>query len=133
MPEFFYLIDNAIPICKLLLYSLSVLILITMSSPEEQPPFKMRGKYVVDIPTDGQKTVPFFPVVICNLIKEPTKKHSNEPPKTIRHCNRWPDNCTFSFSGHNLIEEPAETIRADETPKHSNQRPDDCTFFPVVI
>ncbi len=27
-------------ICRLLLYSLSVLILITMSSPEERPPFK---------------------------------------------------------------------------------------------
>ncbi len=36
----FYLIDNAIPICRLLLYSLSLLILITMSLPEERPPFK---------------------------------------------------------------------------------------------
>jgi hypothetical protein len=40
MPYFFYLIDNSIPICRLLLYSLSVLTLITMSSPEEGPPFK---------------------------------------------------------------------------------------------
>ncbi len=40
MPYFFYLIDNSIPICRLLLYSLSALILITMSLPEEQPPFK---------------------------------------------------------------------------------------------
>ena len=40
MPYFFYLIDNSIPICRLLLYSLSALILITMSSPEEPPPFK---------------------------------------------------------------------------------------------
>jgi hypothetical protein len=40
MPYFFYLIDNSIPICRLLLYSLSVLISITMSSLEEQPPFK---------------------------------------------------------------------------------------------
>jgi hypothetical protein len=36
----FYLIDYAIPICRLLLYSVSVLILITMSLPEEQPPFE---------------------------------------------------------------------------------------------
>ncbi len=40
MPYFFYLIDNSIPIFRLLLYSLSVLILIMMSLPEEQPPFK---------------------------------------------------------------------------------------------
>jgi hypothetical protein len=39
MPNFFS-INNSIPICRLLLYSLSVLILITMSSPEEQPPFE---------------------------------------------------------------------------------------------
>ena len=36
----FYLIDYSIPICRLLLYSLSVLILVTMSSPEERPSFK---------------------------------------------------------------------------------------------
>ena len=76
----------------------------------------------------SQTTVPFFLVVTCNLIEEPAKKHSDEPAKTIRHCNRWPDDCTF-FSGRNLIEEPAETIRADGIPKHSNRRPDDCTFF----
>ncbi len=40
MPYFFYLIDNSIPICRLLLYSLSVLISIMMSLPEERPPFK---------------------------------------------------------------------------------------------
>ncbi len=40
MPYFFYLIDNSIPICRLLLYSLSLLNSITMSSPEEQPPFE---------------------------------------------------------------------------------------------
>jgi hypothetical protein len=40
MPYFFYLIDNSIPICRLLLYSLSVLILIMMSLPEERSPFK---------------------------------------------------------------------------------------------
>ncbi len=40
MPYFFYLIDNSIPICRLLLYPLSVLILITMSLPEERPPFE---------------------------------------------------------------------------------------------
>ncbi len=40
MPDFFYLIDNSIPICRLLLYSLSVLILVPMSLPEERPSFK---------------------------------------------------------------------------------------------
>ena len=40
MPYFFYLIDNSIHICRLLLYSLSVLILVTMSLPEECPSFK---------------------------------------------------------------------------------------------
>jgi hypothetical protein len=40
MPYFFYLIDNSIPICRLLLYSLSILILVTMSSQEERPSFK---------------------------------------------------------------------------------------------
>jgi hypothetical protein len=40
MPIFFYLIDNSIPICRLLLYSLSVLILVPMSLPEECPSFK---------------------------------------------------------------------------------------------
>ncbi len=40
MPQFFYLIDNSIPICRLLLYSLSVLILVPMSLPEERPSFK---------------------------------------------------------------------------------------------
>ncbi len=40
MPYFFYLIDNSIPICRLLLYSLSVLFLVPMSSPEECPSFK---------------------------------------------------------------------------------------------
>ncbi len=81
-----------------------------------------------DIPTDGQTTVPFFLVVICYLIKEPAEKHSNEPTKTIQHCNQWPDDCTF-FSGRNLIEESAETIQAHGTPKHSNRQPDGCTFF----
>ncbi len=33
------------------------------------------------------------------------------------------------FSGHNLIEEPADTIRAGGTPEHSNRWLDDCTFF----
>jgi hypothetical protein len=70
----------------------------------------------------------FFPVVIYNLIKEPAKKHSDKPVKTIQHCNQWPDDCTFFF-GCNLIKEPAKTIRAHGTPKHSNQLPDDCTFF----
>jgi hypothetical protein len=37
---FYFLIDYSIPICRLLLYSLSVLILVTMSSPEERPSFK---------------------------------------------------------------------------------------------
>ncbi len=69
-------------------------------------------------------TVPFiFLVVIYNLIKEPAKKHSDKPAKTIQHCNQWPDNCTF-FSGRNLIVEPAKTIQADGTPKHStSERP----------
>ncbi len=40
MPYFFYLIDNSIPICRLLLYSFSILNLITMSLPKERPPFK---------------------------------------------------------------------------------------------
>jgi hypothetical protein len=40
MPYYFYLIDNSIPICRLLLYLLSVLILVTMSLPEERPSFK---------------------------------------------------------------------------------------------
>ncbi len=40
MPYFFYLIDNSIPICRLLLYSLSVLTLVPMSSPEKCPSFK---------------------------------------------------------------------------------------------
>ncbi len=40
MPYFFYLIDNSIPICRLLLCSLSVLILVTMSLPEECPSFE---------------------------------------------------------------------------------------------
>ncbi len=40
MPYFFSLIDNSIPICRLLLYSLSVLILVLMSSPEECSSFK---------------------------------------------------------------------------------------------
>jgi hypothetical protein len=40
MPYFFYLIDNSIPICRLLLYSLSVLILVTMSLLDERPSFK---------------------------------------------------------------------------------------------
>jgi hypothetical protein len=40
MPYFFYLIDNSIPICRLLLYSLSVLILVPMILPEERPSFK---------------------------------------------------------------------------------------------
>jgi hypothetical protein len=44
----------------------------------------------------------FFLVVICNLIKDSAKKHSNESAKTIRHSNQWPDNCTFFFS-RNLI------------------------------
>jgi hypothetical protein len=29
-------------------------------------------------------TIPFFSVVICNLIEEPAKKYSNEPAKTIQ-------------------------------------------------
>ncbi len=40
MPYFFFLIDNSIPICRLLLYLLIILILATMSSPEECPSFK---------------------------------------------------------------------------------------------
>ncbi len=40
MPYFFFLIDNSIPIFRLLLYSLSVLTLVPMSSPEECPSFK---------------------------------------------------------------------------------------------
>ncbi len=40
MPLFCYLIDYSIPICRLLLYSLSVLISVTMSLPEECPSFK---------------------------------------------------------------------------------------------
>jgi hypothetical protein len=63
----------------------------------------------------------FFPIVICNLIKEPAKKYSNEPAKTIQHCNQWPDDCTF-FSGHKLIKESAKTIQAHRTPKHSNSQ-----------
>ncbi len=44
----------------------------------------------------SQTTIPFFfGVLICNLIKEPAKKYSDEPAKTIRHCNRWPDDCPF--------------------------------------
>ncbi len=136
MQYFFYLIDNAIPICRLLLYSLSVLILITMSLPKERPPFKMSQKYIVDIPTNGQMTVLFlFPVVICNLIKEPAKKHSEKPAKTIR-VHGTPQTLQpmarrlyHFFSGCNLIKEPAKTIRAHRTPKHSNRRPDNCTSF----
>jgi hypothetical protein len=37
---FFHLIDNSIHICRLLLYSLFVLILVTMSLPEERPSFE---------------------------------------------------------------------------------------------
>ncbi len=40
MPYFFYLIFNSIPICRLLLYSLSVLISVMMSSREERPSFE---------------------------------------------------------------------------------------------
>ncbi len=40
MPYFFYLINNSSPICRLLLYSLSVLILVTISSPEKHPSFE---------------------------------------------------------------------------------------------
>ncbi len=40
MPYFFYLNENSIPICRLLLYLLSVSILVTMSSPEERPSFE---------------------------------------------------------------------------------------------
>jgi hypothetical protein len=69
----------------------------------------------------SQTSAPFFLIVICNLIKEPTKKYSDEPAKTIRHCNRWPDDCTF-FSGCNLIKEPSKTIQAHGTPKHSNSQ-----------
>ena len=82
-----------------------------MSSPEERPPFKLSQKYIVDIPTDGQMTVLFFPVVICNLIKEPAKKHSNKPAKTIQ-VHGTPQTLQpmarqlYLFSGCNLIEEP---------------------------
>jgi hypothetical protein len=69
----------------------------------------------------SQMTVPFFSVIICNLIEEPAKKYSDEPANTIQHCNQWPDNCTF-FSGRNLIKEPVETIQAHGTPKHSNSQ-----------
>ncbi len=34
----------------------------------------------------------FFPVVICNLIKEPAKKHSSEPAKTIQAHGTNPPN-----------------------------------------
>ncbi len=40
MPYFFYLIVNSIPIYRLLLYSLSILISVTMSSREECPSFE---------------------------------------------------------------------------------------------
>jgi hypothetical protein len=70
----------------------------------------------------SQTTVPFFLVIICNLIKDSAKKYSDESAKTIRHCNRWPDDCTF-FPGRNfLIKEPAKTIQAHGTPKHSNSQ-----------
>jgi hypothetical protein len=70
-------------------------------------------------------TVSFFLVVICNLIEEPTKKHSNEPTKTIQ-VHGTPNistkgQTTVPFvSCRNLIEEPAKTIQAHGTPKHSN-------------
>ncbi len=38
MPLIFYLIDNSIPICRLLLYFLFVLILVPMSLPEGHTP-----------------------------------------------------------------------------------------------
>ncbi len=74
----------------------------------------------------------FFPVVICNSIKEPTKKYSDEPAKTIRHCNQWPDDCTF-FSGRNVIKEPAKTIQAHGTRKHSNSQITICCVFLIVV
>ncbi len=40
MPYYFYLINNSIPICRLLLYSLSVLILVMMSLMDERPSFE---------------------------------------------------------------------------------------------
>ncbi len=86
-----------------------------MSLPKEQPPFKMSQKYIVDIPTDGQMTVPFFSVVVCNLIKEPAKKHSNKRAKQSKFME--PPNIATNgqmtvpfFFGRNLIEEPAKTI-----------------------
>ncbi len=57
--------------------------------------------------------------------EEPAKKYSNDPAKTIQHCNQWPDDCTF-FSGRNLINEPAETIQAHGTPKDSNSQKTIC-------
>ncbi len=69
-------------------------------------------------------------------MKEPAKKHSDEPAKTIRAHGTDPPNIATDgqmtvpfFSGHNLIKEPTETIQAHGTPKHSNRRLDDCTFF----
>jgi hypothetical protein len=68
--------------------------------PPNLPRFKYKHSKnkmlrVFQMVSASQTIVLFFPVVICNLIKEPAKKHSYEPATTIQHCNRWPDNCTF--------------------------------------
>jgi hypothetical protein len=69
------------------------------------------------------------------LIKEPAKKHSHKPAKTIQAHGTNPPNIatngqtTVPFFGRSLFEELAKTIQAHGTPNYSNRRPDNCTFF----
>ncbi len=74
----------------------------------------------------------FIPVVICNLIEEPAKKHSDEPAKTIQHCNRWPDDCTFFpvvIWSRNL---PKQS-KLMEPPNIPTNGQTTVPFFPVII
>jgi hypothetical protein len=57
------------PICRLLLYSLSVLILITMSSPEERPPFK-ESSFPIERMQLG--------LAASFIIPSPKKKHGDD-------------------------------------------------------
>ncbi len=66
MPIFFYLIDNAIPICRLPVPIFSGRNLI------KEPAKTIRAHGTPsNIPTNGQTTVPFCSS--CNLIDEPAK------------------------------------------------------------
>jgi hypothetical protein len=50
----------------------------------------------------------FFPVIICNLMKEPAKNIGMNLPKQSNIATNG--QMTVPFSGRNLIEEPTETI-----------------------